>query len=714
MFRTGKSIAPARNHPPGRDPATDRAPGPPTGRRHTWPALLAWLILIAIAIPLASQRAPHSRDNATVELPRGAESTRVAELTDRFPDGDLADGILIYARPGGLGPADLAKVEADRAALAPLARGPIPAAGRSVDGAAITLVVPLDAKARDGRTPADQARKVRDRARAELPAGLTVRLTGPAGNALDAEDAIESTGRTLTLVTVLVVAVLLLFTYRSPILWLLPLVCVAVALLLSRAVGHLLERFAHLTVDDGNTITVTALLFGAGTDYAMLLLARYREELLRHPTPYTAMRVALRRALPSIAASAATVAAALLCLLAADMGFNHTLGPAGAIAIGCGFVVTATLFPALLVVLGRRVFWPLIPRHGAEPTARRSIWPRLGRGVARRPRLVWIGTSLALGVLAVGALGIETGLDDAHTVVGEPDSVAGQELLAAHFPAGRSRPVRIVADSASAEAVTHALRTVPGVGTPGAPLRSTDGTLVEIRAVLDIPPDSAAAADRLSAIKAAVHAVPNAHALVGGPTATGVDKATAQAHDRRTVIPLVIGVVFLILVLLLRALVAPLLLMATVLLSYLAALGVSRHLFSHVLDFPAMDVQVMLVGFLFLVALGADYNIFLIHRIREEARTRTHESAVLSGLTATGGVITGAGAVLAATFAALTVAPQVAFIQIGAMVALGVLIDTFLVRSILVPALALDAGRAFWWPAHRRPKTADPRKDPVA
>ncbi|MFI1582060.1 MMPL family transporter [Embleya sp. NPDC020630] len=247
-----------------------------------------------------------------------------------------------------------------------------------------------------------------------------------------------------------------------------------------------------------------------------------------------------------------------------------------------------------------------------------------------------------------------------------------------------------------------------------APLRSTDGTLVEIRAVLDVPPDSDAAVDRLSAIKAAVHAVPNAHALVGGPTATGLDKAAAQAHDRRTVIPLVVGVVFLILVLLLRVLVAPLLLMATVLLSYLAALGLSWQLFRQVLDFPAMDVQIMLVGFLFLVALGADYNIFLIHRIREEARTHAHESAVLSGLTATGGVITGAGAVLAATFAALTGAPQVAFIQIGALVALGVLIDTFLVRSILVPALALDTGRAFWWPTRRRPKTADPREDPVA
>ncbi|MGC0421250.1 MMPL family transporter [Embleya sp. AB8] len=706
MFRTGKSI----------DHARGRSAGPASGNRRAWLVLLGWLILIAIAVPLSAQRSARAHDDATVELPRGAESTKVAELTDRFPDGKLADGILVYARPGGLGPADLAKVEADRAALADVARGPIAAPGRSTDGAAVTLVVPLDNKARDGRTPADEARKVRDRARTDLPDGLTVRLTGPAGNALDASDALESTGHTLTLVTVIVVAVLLLFTYRSPVLWLLPLLCVGVALLLSRAVGHLLERFAHLTADDGNTITVTALLFGVGTDYAMLLLARYREELLRHAGPYTAMRVALRRALPSIAGSAATVAVALLCLLAADMGFNHTLGPAGAIAVGCGFVVIATLFPALLVVLGRWVFWPVVPRHGAEPPARHSIWPRLGRGIAGRPRLVWVGASLALGVLALGALGVKTGLDDAHTVVGKPDSIAGQRLLAAHFPAGQSRPVRVIADAGAADAITTALQRVPGV-TPVSkpPNHSADGTLVEVRAILDVPSDSDAANTRLTAIKSAVHAVPGAHALVGGPTATGADKDKAQAHDRRTVIPLVIAVVFLTLVLLLRgALVAPLLLTATVLLSYLAALGLSRQLFEHVLDFPAMDVQIMLVGFLFLVALGADYNIFLISRIREESEHRTHTQAVLAGLTATGGVITSAGAVLAATFAALTGAPQVAFIQIGALVAIGVLIDTFLVRSILVPALALDTGNTFWWPTRPRVPTTTRTKIPVS
>ncbi|MEV7239085.1 MMPL family transporter [Streptomyces sp. NPDC051020] len=444
---------------------------------------------------------------------------------------------------------------------------------------------------------------------------------------------------------------------------------------------------------------MTALLFGVGTDYAMLLLARYREELRVHEDRHEAMQTAVRRAVPAIAASAATVSIGLLCLTQADVGFNYTLGPAGAIAIVCGLAAMTTLFPAVLVILGRWVFWPHVPRAGAAvKNANHRLWDRVGGRISRRPRLVWIGSALVLTALALGSLGLTTGLDDEHLIVGKPGSIAGQEFLADHYPAGQSRPAEVISKADAAPAVAAALKGIDGVAEVAAPEKSTDGTLASTRAVLKDSPDSAAAARTVDRIRAAVHAVPGAEAQVGGPTAMAQEKTEAQAHDRKVVIPLVLAVVFLILVVLLRALVAPLLLMATVVLSYFAALGISWQLFQHVLGFPAVDIQVMLIGFLFLVALGVDYNIFLIHRIREEVGHRGHRAGVLSGLTSTGGVITSAGAVLAATFAALTTAPQVAFIEIGIVVAVGVLIDTFLVRSVLVPALALDVGRPFWWP----------------
>ncbi|MFE7353409.1 MMPL family transporter [Streptomyces sp. NPDC057543] len=675
----------------------DRLVTSPAGRKGKWLTLIAWLIIIAVSVPLAGELSGIEKDELTVELPRGAESTEVAGLADRFADGRISLGIVVYARAEGLTAEDRAKVAADIEEFATLAAGPVGPARPSADGKALTALVPLDKV--DGAALADNAKKVRDRATAGRPDGLEARLTGPAGNSLDATDARESTGRALTVITVLVVAGLLLITYRSAILWLLPLLVVGVALLTTQAVSYLLAKGFGLTVGGGNEIVVTALLFGVGTDYAMLLLARYREELRVHDDRHLAARTALRRAVPAIAASAATVSIGLLCLTRADVGFNYTLGPAGAIAIVCGLAAMTTLFPAVLVLLGRWVFWPRVPRAGAAvKNAGHHLWDRIGGRISRRPRLVWIGSALVLTVLALGSLGLRTGLDDEHLVVGKPGSIAGQDLLAAHYPAGQSRPAEVIGKAGAAPAIAAALKGIDGVAEVAPAEKSTDGTLAVTRAVLKDSADSAAAARTVDRIRTAVHAVPDADAQVGGPTAMAQEKAAAQAHDREVVIPLVLAVVFLVLVALVRALVAPLLLMATVVLSYFAALGISRQLFQHVLGFPAVDVQVMLIGFLFLVALGVDYNIFLVHRIREEAGHRGHRAGVLAGLTSTGGVITSAGAVLAATFAALTTAPQVAFIEIGLVVAIGVLIDTFLVRSVLVPALALDVGRTFWWP----------------
>ncbi|MDI2125017.1 MMPL family transporter [Yinghuangia seranimata] len=703
---------PTPTPPAVRPNPTDRTQRPTRSagaRAVGWLVLLAWIVLTAVAVPLAGKLSSVERNDDTVELPRGAESTEVTALAGRFPDGDIRDGVVVYVRDTGLTAADRAKVDADILFFATVAARPLPAPKASDDGRALAVVVPLN---KDTSTLADRAEQVRDHANDHLPPGLQARLTGPAGNSLDAADARESTGHALTLITIVVVAGLLLFTYRSALLWLLPLLGVGVAFLTTRAVSYILAKTIGMTVGGGNEMVVTALLFGIGTDYAMLLLARYREELYVHADRHQAMRTALRRAVPAIAASAATVSVGLLCLTTADMGFNHTLGVGGAIAVGCGFLVMTTLFPAVLVLLGRWVFWPNIPRAGASPSRRATRrWDALGRRIARRPRTVWVASALVLAALALGGLGVQTGLDDRDAVVGNPGSIAGQNLLAAHFPAGQARPAEVVANAAQGPAVASALRAVHGVADVTAPQASTDGTLVKIRVVLADRPDSDAAKDTVDRVRAAVHAVPDAHAMVGGPTAAAQAKDAAQDHDRRLVIPLVLVVILVILVLLLRSLVAPVLLMLTVLLSYFAALGVSWQLFQHVLGFPAMDAQVGLMGFLFLVALGVDYNIFLVHRIREEADRHGHHRGVLLGLTGTGGVITSAGAVLAATFAALTSAPQVALIEIGLVVAVGVLIDTFLVRSVLVPALALDAGPRIWWP--NRPPLAEPPAPPA-
>jgi RND superfamily putative drug exporter len=414
---------------------------------------------------------------------------------------------------------------------------------------------------------------------------------------------------------------------------------------------------------------------------------------------------------PAIAASAATVSLGLLCLLAADMGFNHTLGSAGALGVLCGLAAMTVLLPALLVILGRWVFWPRIPRPGTLAPVRSRGWVAVGRLVSARPRSVWLAGGAVLVALGLGAWDMRIGLDDAHLVVGTPGSVAGQRLIAAHYPAGVSRPVQVVAAAPAAPAVEAALRGEPGIAAVRPPVPSTDGTLVRLDAVLRDPADSPAAAAAVERIRTAVHGVPDARALVGGYTALNLAKTEAQRHDRLVVIPLVLVVVLTILLLLLRAVVASALLMATVVLSYVATLGGAWLLVRHAFGFPAMDIQVMLVGFLFLVALGVDYNIFLVSRIREEAARQEPAPAVRSALTATGGVITSAGLVLAATFATLLVAPFVAFIEIGLTVALGVLLDTALVRSLVVPALALDTGRGFWWPsrpARQRPDPARP------
>ncbi|GAA0576313.1 MMPL family transporter [Actinomadura livida] len=660
----------------------------------TWAVLPAWVVITILAVPAASRLSDVVEAESSAELPRGAQSTEVAELTPRFPGGETAPGVIAYVRPSGITPADRAEAEADRRALAPIATAAIAPPQPSRDGRALMLTVPLA----DDDTLTDKAGTLRDTSRAGAPPGLEVRLTGPAGAALDVGDAFERIDRPVLIITVLVVTAVLLLTYRSPVLWLLPIVNAAIALQVAGAVVYLLGEHAGLYVADGMSTILNALVFGLSTDYALLLLARYREELRRHPGRHRAMAAALRRAAAPIAASAATVSLGLLCLLAADMGFNHALGPVAAIGVLCGLAVVMSLLPALLVVLGRWVFWPRIPRYGDAPPAR-GAWDRVGHRIAARPRLVWIGGLAVLGALSAAALGMDTGLDRAHFLTTTPSSTVGERLLAEHYPGGQGRPVQVIADRPDAASVTAALRNSPGVADVGAPLASTDGRLARLDAVLADPPDSEAAERTVRALR---EHIPDAR--FGAGTAAEIDLADAQSHDRRVVIPLVLGVVLLVLVALLRALVAPLLVVATVVASYSAALGAAWLLFRHAFGFPAVDTQVALMGFLFMVALGVDYNLFLVSRVREEVGRTDHRTGVLRGLAVTGGVISSAGLVLAATFGTLGIMPVTMMVQIGVLVSLGVLLDTFFVRSVIVPALALDTGPRFWWPARERPK----------
>lgn len=498
--------------------------------------------------------------------------------------------------------------------------------------------------------------------------------------------------------TGLVVTALLLITYRSPVLWLFPLLSVGFAAVLTQASTYLLAEHASLPVDPQSAGVLMVLVFGVGTDYALLLIARYREELHRHEDRHLAMRIALTRSGPAVLASAGTIAVGLACLALADINSSRSLGLVGAVGVVCAFLAMVTVLPALLVLAGRWVFWPFVPRSG---TARkeRTVWSRIGGLVARRPRWSWLMSVAVTGVLALSTAGISLGLTQSEMFQDKPESVVAQERLSEHFPSGASDPAQIVTRTGAAAEVRTAAAGVDGVARvePGGD-RTPDGSLTMLSVVLEDAPDSDAAKDTVDALRTAVHAVDGADALVGGTTAESLDTARAADRDLTTVVPVVLLVVLAVLIGLLRALVAPVLLLATVVVSYLAALGASSLLFEHVLGYAGVDWSIPLMGFVFLVALGIDYNIFLMHRVREETARLGVTRGVLEGLTSTGGVITSAGVVLAATFAVFAGLPLVTMAQMGVLVGIGVLLDTFLVRTVMVPALALDLGQRFWWP----------------
>ncbi|WP_120321390.1 MMPL family transporter [Catellatospora citrea] len=683
-------------------------------------------------------------DNASF-LPESAEATVVLDLSKKFAGLDVVPAQLVYGRDSGLTEADKTVITEQ---LATLKRelgsrlADVPLLPRySDDGKAAQVTVLF--------TETDAQKNMTDvtwiRDHTGLPDGLNAHVGGLGGILTDMMEVFGSIDGLLLGVTVGIILIILLIVYRSPILPVVVLFGAGLAFALANGVVYLLAKEEVITVSGQSQAILDVLVLGAATDYAMLLVSRFREELRHTESRYDAMRVALRASFEPILASGATVILGLLCLLVSDLASNKGLGPVGAIGIASSLAVSLTLLPAILALLGRAAFWPVRPKFDSAPVEQQGIWAKVSALVGRRARLVWIGTAVLLlaGVAGLTRLDAD-GIPQSEGFTGHPDSVSAQELTTAHFPGGTGNPAEIVTRAEKLDQVLLAVRQTEGVaeaapftGMPVMPVlppagdaqpggdaqtpatgqtgatgqgaqapvvvpplpepKVVDG-MVRIDATLTDAADSPAALATVERLRAAVHAIDGAQAKVGGFSAINYDVQHTSQRDRNVIIPLVLGVIFLILMVLLRSLIAPLLLIATVVLSYLATLGISGIVFKDVLGFAGADSSYPLFAFVFLVALGVDYNIFLMTRVREEAGKLGHTAGTLKGLAVTGGVITSAGVVLAATFAALAVLPLVFVVEIAFAVAFGVLLDTLLVRSLLVPALTVDIGRFVWWP----------------
>jgi len=784
-----------------------------TGRKAIWLAVgvaILWLLIGSVAGPLAGKLSEvQENDNATF-LPASAESTLVADEVAAFNEDDALPLLVVITSPDGgpLTPEDFAQATSfvESIPSLPVAEGgviadylapdrivPIP----SEDGQALLISIPLDAQKATERLGGEgllALRAVTESVREAATAypDLVINATGPAGLLTDLVQVFGAIDTTLLGATALVVAIILILVYRSPFLWLIPLVAAGMALSAASAVVYYLAKADVLVLNGQSQGILTVLVFGAGTDYALLLVARYREELHHFALHTDAMKAALRGVAEPIIASAATVSVGLMCLLLSELNSNRSTGPVGAAGIAAALVVMLTFLPALLVIpsvvlpilafvvptviglglsfitdvsiapfaavggllalltiigwiffgimrvvrptwgpfnrerfpSGRWAFWPKVPRDDEVDERMSGVWSRVAKGVGMRPRLTWVVTAAFMVVLAGFSVTLKAdGITTTDSFINPTDSVAGQEALAAHFPGGLGTPAIIITNADQATEVEQVVADTPGVasvsvytgvpaGAPGAdqaPPKVVDGR-VQLQATLADPADSTDAEDTIADLRERVHAVSGADALVGGQTASQLDVDNASLRDRNLIIPVVLVVIFVILVLLLRAVLAPLILMATVVLSFFATLGLCAVMFNQVFGFAGADTSFPLFAFVFLVALGVDYNIFLMTRVREESVKLGTRAGILKGLTVTGGVITSAGIVLAATFLVLGVLPLVVLRQIGFAVAIGVLLDTFIVRSTLVPALSYDIGRKIWWPSKLSKAPQEPRE----
>ncbi|MFF2579088.1 MMPL family transporter [Streptomyces goshikiensis] len=671
--------------------------------------LVIWLGIGGALGPYAGKLGEVATNDQAAFLPQSAESTKVLEARRAFERSESVPAIIVWqARDGG----DVTTAQQEEAtrALASLAgqRGisepPSPAL-RSQDGRALQAVAPL------APDLGDELPAVLDevRAAADSVSGLSAQIAGPAATQADLADAFSGIDGILLGVALGAVLLILLLVYRSLLLPLVIIISAVFALGLACAVVYALADRGTVRVDGQVQGILSILVIGASTDYALLLAARFREELAARGDRTAAAIAAVRRSAGAIIASGATVALGLLALLASDLTNNRALGPVGAIGIVCSVLATLTFLPAVLALLGRAAFWPATPKPGDATAEGHRVWRRIASLIDRAPRRVWASTTLLLLVLAAFSPGLSSkGVPLDEIFVKDAPSVTAQQALARHFPGGSGQPAVIIADAARAAEVQAAATATDGVasaapvtasGRPGGgPPLVVDGR-VRIDATLEAAADSDAAKNTVAELRTRLHAVGDADAIVGGYTAQRYDTERTAARDRTVIVPVVLGIILLILVMLLRSLLIPVLLVATVALNFLATLGVSALVFEHLLGFSGTDASVPLYGFVFLVALGVDYNIFLMSRVREESLVHGVRQGVLRGLTTTGGVITSAGVVLAATFAALMVIPLAFLVQIAFIVAFGVLLDTLVVRSLLVPALVIDIGPRSWWPS---------------
>lgn len=675
-------------------------------RRLRWPVLIAWVIAIVLLNPLASGLSRVTNDTASAYLPAAAPSTRVAELQEAAQHGagqpQTDTVVVLFTRGSGLTAADLATVRSARAAVAGLAghvRG-LAAPGlprRSADGQAAAFSMDVTAPASDVTTIDSNAVHAIQRAAggaSRAGPGLHTSMTGSA--ALNASGGITSKTQTkLLLAALIIVVIILLLVYRSPLLWLLPLFGAIGAIVVAKAATHGLAS-AGLTVSSLSAAILTVLVLGAASDYALLLTHRYREELRQHAATEDAMAAALRRTVPTLAASAATVICAMICLLAAQSASLHGLGPVGAVGIATALAAQVTFLPALLLVSGRVAFWPRIPRAGQAGQEESRLWSGIGARVARHPGWVSLVAVLLLGGVCATLAAVHVSNDPLATIKGQPSSVTGAHRLAQHYGAGSNDPVVLLARPADAATAAAAARASHGVATvtPSTPV----GGYASYSVTLSVPPYGSAGPAAIQDLRSHLdQAAPGS--LVGGGPAIQYDITRAAQHDTWLLFPLVFVVIFVIIAVLLRAIVAPLVLVATTALSFAAAFGLAAVIWRYGFGYPDVEAQLPLYIFIFLVALGVDYNIFLSARIREEARTLGTRPGTRHGLAVTGGVITAAGLVMAGTFAALTQLPSVPVAQVGIAVAVGVLLDTLLVRTVLVPAALLTLGDRAWWPS---------------
>ncbi|MET7389100.1 MMPL family transporter [Streptomyces sp. NPDC005529] len=700
-----------------------------TPRRALWlipvVLLVAWLGIGGTLGPYAGRLGEVATNDQAAFLPRSAESTKVVTEQRAFQQDETLPAIVVWTVDGG-GPAGGGRQAAATRALTSLAGAPgvvgqTSPALPSRDGKALEGVVQLRPDLGDKLPDTlDRVRTAADR----VP-GTTARIAGPAASQADLSDAFAGIDGLLLGVALATVLVILLLVYRSVLLPFVIILGAVFALGLACAVVYVLADHGVVRVDGQVQGILSILVIGAATDYALLFTARFREELALQDNRLTAVRAALRQSWGAIVASAGTVALGLLALLLSDLTNNRALGPVGAIGVVCAVLSTLTFLPAVLVLLGRAAYWPARPRPTADAGAGGGVWRRVADLVDRAPRKVW---AIALvGLLACAAFAptlTAKGVPLDEIFVDDAPSVAAQQTLSQHFPGGSGNPAVIIADAGRVAQVTSAARATDGVASAAAVTESgrpgggepkvVDGR-VRVDVTLRSAADSDTAKDTVARLREAVHAVPDADALVGGYTAQQYDTRQTAERDRTLIVPVVLAIILIILAGLLRSLLMPLLLVATVALNFAATLGISSLVFRHVFGFSGTDASVPLYGFVFLVALGVDYNIFLMSRVREESLRHGVRQGVLRGLVATGGVITSAGVVLAATFAALGVIPLAFLVQIAFIVAFGVLLDTLVVRSLLVPALVRDIGRRAWWPGalSREPASVPRQGEPV-